>query len=263
MFYLIFSIRMFSFLTLIATIVLLCATAFSFYMDYTLSMGFDIGFLSGLFLSSLVPVKPRRLTKLERSQVKLPENLKEILVGLMLGDGFIQSRGESGNARLFFEQGIIHKDYLYHLFNLFKPFCSTEPKEYIHKVKGKSYSGLAFKTLSLACFEELHKIFYIGGKKVVPGNIQELLTPLVLAYWICDDGSWLIRDRYVVLCTDGFRLEDVDLLVNALNDKFDLKCNRYQQGAYYRIKIPPYSIPDLQDLVAPHIPPMMRHRIGL
>ena len=42
----------------------------------------------------------------------------EILYGLILGDLYI-SRKNSENASLRFEQSIIHKDYLKHLFDIF------------------------------------------------------------------------------------------------------------------------------------------------
>lgn len=82
----------------------LSLTAFIvFYIVYIQSIGSGLDIFSELFnnvniyyisisLSSLVPIKPaedkpsRRLTKVERLQIKLPENLKEILVGLLLGD---------------------------------------------------------------------------------------------------------------------------------------------------------------------------------
>src|SRR6266566_1415870 len=45
----------------------------------------DIGIYGGLFFSSLPLVKPKRLTKDERSNFNLPEDLKNISVGLILG----------------------------------------------------------------------------------------------------------------------------------------------------------------------------------
>ena len=89
------------------------------------------------------------------------------------------------------------------------------------------------------------------------------MTPLGLAYWIADDGSWNKLKRYVVLCTDSFTLAEVDLLINVLNNKFDLKCNIYKQCGSHRIVIPSYSVPVLQSLLSPIMPPMMRHKIGL
>jgi hypothetical protein len=42
--------------------------------------------LVGLLLSSLLPIKPKRLTNLEKQQFTISEELKQILVGLLLGD---------------------------------------------------------------------------------------------------------------------------------------------------------------------------------
>src|ERR1700753_627609 len=41
---------------------------------------------NGLILSTLLPVKPKGLTKKEREEFVLSEDLKGILVGLLLGD---------------------------------------------------------------------------------------------------------------------------------------------------------------------------------
>ena len=57
------------------------------------------------------------------------------------------------------------------------------------KRTGKIYSRISFNTYSLPCFNEFYNLFYSEGKKVVPVNILELLSPLSVAYWLCDDGS--------------------------------------------------------------------------
>jgi hypothetical protein len=144
-----------------------------------------------LLLFCIPPIKPadelpsRRLTETERSQFSLSGKEKEILVGLLLGDISIEKPKAGVNARLFFKQGIIHKDYLLHLYELFSIFCSSVPKV-IHWVKdkrsGKEYSAIYFTTYCLPCFTELYELFYPDGKKVIPANIGELITPLGLAY---------------------------------------------------------------------------------
>jgi hypothetical protein len=47
---------------------------------------------SGLFISSLLPVKPRKLTKKEKEALSVPKELKEILIGLVLGDLNVQKQ---------------------------------------------------------------------------------------------------------------------------------------------------------------------------
>lgn len=53
----------------------------------------------------------------------LPQNLKEIFIGLLLGDGNLQKRTENGNTILRFRQGLVHEEYIKFLFYLFKDYC--------------------------------------------------------------------------------------------------------------------------------------------
>jgi len=206
--------------------------ALSLSVIYIQSIGSGIAVFSGLFpianiydisiaLSSLVPVKPgeaqppHRLTKKEKSQLSLSDELRQILVGLLLGDLYAQKPKGGVNVLLRFTQGIIHMDYLLHLYDLFKTLSTQAPKinqMKAHKVTGKSYSSIRFNSYSLPCFNELYELFYVDGKKVVPSNIGELLTPLSLAYWIADDGGFNNRDRAIVISTQSFRLQEVNLL---------------------------------------------------
>ena len=107
-------------------------------------------------------------------------------------------------------------------------------------------------------------MFYSGGTKCIPSNIVELLTVRSLAFWLSDDGTFDKLNQVVVLCTDSFTLEEVELLINVLNDKWNLECyiNKTNNGGY-RIVIPRRSLPILQSLLRDIIPPMMKHKIGL
>jgi len=132
------------------------------------------------------------LTKAERAEILLTADQKDILVGLSLGDLHFQKTKSAVNPTLCFIQGCVHKEYLDHLYEKFKELCPSGPKIQNPKPDtrtGKVYSVIYFRTSALPCFIELYNLFYHGGEKVVPLNIGELLTPLGLAYWICDDGT--------------------------------------------------------------------------
>jgi len=304
------SLRTSTLLFRIAAIVILYAVALSLSVIYIQSIGSGIGIFSGLFpianiydisialcqISSLVPVKPdeaqtpRRLTDKERSQFILQDELKQILVGLIMGDLYIQKKTiqkktiKNGapfeewaleslekpyyifNPYLKFAQGTVHQNYLFHLYDLFKSYCRSEPKittDLPHKRTGKIYTKVRFITRSLPCFNELYELFYPEGKKIIPLNIGDLLTPLGLAYWICDDGSFCKRYRVVILNTQGFRLEEVNLLAQILNDKFTLNCTINKNRNSYVIRIPKKSLPILQALLKRHMPSMMLYKLGL
>jgi hypothetical protein len=107
----------------------------------------------------------------------LSEELKQNLVGLLLGDLNIQKRTKTGNAVLRFEQGISNKEYINHLFNLFENYCPSLPKitdRLPDKRTGKIYTRISFYTYSLPCFNQLYNLFYPEGVKVVPNIIEEL-----------------------------------------------------------------------------------------
>lgn len=207
-----------------------------------------------------------RLSKKEKAALSLSPELGEILVGLILGDLNIQKQGESINARCLFAQGSLHKDYLDLLYLLFRGYCATEPKVSNlapHKKTGMIHSRVTFSTLSLPCFNDSYNLFYVTGKKIVPSTIGSLLTLRGLAFLICDDGCWDSQSGRVVLSTNSFTIKEVELLVRVLNDKWDLNCYKVRQKSNYVIKIPAHSIPLLQSLLKDKMPPMMLYKIGL
>ena len=73
------------------------------YVLYVQSILFNIISDGLILLSSLTPIKPKWLSKEERAQFTLSRELKDILIGLCLGDLHIQK--EYANARLKFVQG--------------------------------------------------------------------------------------------------------------------------------------------------------------
>jgi LAGLIDADG DNA endonuclease family len=208
--------------------------------------------------------KKKRLTNFEKKQFSLPKELQEMLIGLLLGDVYAQKRGV--NTNLFFEQGIKNKNYLFHLFDLFKNYCRSEPKiseRLPDKRTGKVYTRVLFTTYSLPCFNELQSMFYPKGKKIVPLNIEELLTPLGLAYWICDDGTYCKKHKYIRLATNSFTLQEVELLLGVLRTKFNLDCYIVEDRSGYVTTITARSVLDLQPILKPIMPISMMHKIGL
>jgi hypothetical protein len=129
--------------------------------------------------------KPSRLTTEEKAQLNLSTRQEEILVGCILGDLNVQKRYINGNAKLRFVQGLLHKEYLEHLYTEFESYCTSAPlitRLAPDKRTGKVYSSIRFNTLALPCFNKFFVLFYPNGQKIVPQNIGELLTLVSLAY---------------------------------------------------------------------------------
>jgi hypothetical protein len=237
--------------------------------EISLHVPTQVGFY--FLFSSLVPIKPAddkpsRLSNEQKAKFNLSSRQKEILIGSILGDLFIEKQKTSINPRLGFIQGIIHSDYLNHLYIEFLDLCTAGPKVYNpapDKRTGKVYSSIRVYTYSLPCLKEYYDLFYPNGQKVVPLNIGELLTLVSLAYWLADDGFWNKVGQYVALCTESFTPAEVRLLINVLNSKWDLECYEYKRGDSYRIVIPHRSLPKLQGLLTDIMTPLMLYKIGL
>ena len=140
-----------------------------------------------------------------------------------------------------------HINYFKHVLELFKPYLSKDFKlktrSFVDKRANNSYGSVNFATLSLPCFNYYKNLFYnsdgaSSSKKIVPSNIQDLLTPRGLAYWIMDDGS--LQNKGLHLNTYGFTNQDVLNLKNSLENMFGentLKCSIHKHKKGDRIYI--------------------------
>lgn len=135
---------------------------------------------------SSISIKDRTVKKGGYSKSGLPLIKKEdyeVLYGLILGDAYI-SRKNSENAYIRFEQSIIHRGYLEHIFDRFK-YLGTKSisiKQVIRKKNFFSTSSVYFNTRQLTAITELYTLFYHEGRKIVPWNIGSLLTEKSLAF---------------------------------------------------------------------------------
>ena len=131
----------------------------------------------------------------------------------------------------------------------------------------KNYSSLTLRTRSLPLFTEYYKLFYLNGVKVIPNNIGDLLTPLGLAHWIMQDGSYHKVSKGVVLCTDSFKKEEIELLISVLQTNFNLICTIQKAPNKslnrFRIYISAKSLPVLRTLVQSHFHPTMLYKLGI
>jgi hypothetical protein len=132
----------------------------------------------------------RRLTNEEKSKFKIEGFLREVLIGNILADAHVikfnilEGAAKSENARIRFLQSKAQSDFIYHLYELFKDYCASPPKEnsLLIKESANIRYNVSFATRNLPCFNEFYYLFYNNRVKVVPQNNIELLIPVVLAY---------------------------------------------------------------------------------
>lgn len=198
-----------------------------------------------------------------------PHNIDiiSVLVGLLLGDGHASNRTGEG-IRFSIKQNIKHKEYLFSLYEFFltRGYCSNlEPRQYKRRIKGidKIYYGYEFNTYTFRSFLWLYKSFYKKGKKIIPLNITNYITPLTLAVWISDDGTWTVNG--VRIATNSFTLMELEYLKILLFTKFNLNCTiqKIYLENKYSIYIKKDSINKLRELVLPHLHKSMYYKLGI
>jgi len=177
----------------------------------------------------------RSLTKSElisyKKELVLTDIQKEVLVGTLLGDASIpfRNKGQKPVYNVKFEQGTMHKDYVYHLYDIFQNFTGSPP--YLRWIdRNKTRQACWFRTYRHDEFIQYWHSFYqvkvdsqtgsVERVKVVPQNIDQLLTPRGLAYWFMDDGTSQksgIDLKAYSISTQGFTYEENCFLAEVLH----------------------------------------------
>ena len=219
-------------------------------------------FQLGLFSISGVFIRFMSSSRTKKEQLNIDPLLREIIVGLLLGDGWLEK--QKVNARLRFEQGDVHKEFLFFVYKFLSIFCQSPPllRERLDKRTGKVHKSWLVSTKSFPALTEIYNVFYdIDKKKTIPTNIKDYIGPATIAMWIMCDG-WK-ANKGVNLATNSFTIEENILLINALNEKFCLDCRLIKDHSYPTIHIPSKSLFSLQELVLPYMHDSLLYKIHL
>lgn len=190
---------------------------------------------------------------------------------MLLGDGHIQQRV---NSRFIYGQSSLrlhHLNYFKHVLEIFRPYISKDFKLKDRTFKDKRtqlmYSSVSFATLTFPCFNYYRNLFYDkNNKKIIPSNINQLLTARGLAYWIMDDGS--IQNTGLHLNTYGFTSSDVLKLKTVIENMFlrnaenTIKCSIHKHKKGERIYVWGESMEILRKNIAEYMHKDMLYKIN-
>ena len=133
-----------------------------------------------------------RINAIKRLEVHNYEILS-ILYGGLLGDVHGERRNNGVGTRFSFQQESSHLTYLMWLHQKISSlgYCNPKLPEVQTRLGkgGKVRKYARFHTWTYSSFNFIKDEWYFEGKKSVPMNIGEYLTPLALSIWIMDDGS--------------------------------------------------------------------------
>lgn len=197
-----------------------------------------------------------------KAGLRLTSIQREVLIGLMLGNGNLETVNCGRTYRLKIEHSLKQREYLEHLYDLFKDWVLTEPRLREFTVEGKVYHNLAFSTVSHASFRFYAHQFYKDGKKVIPKLIHRWLTPTALTYWFMDDGSIKSKEsKGVIFNTQCFSRADVGKLMAAMERNFQLEVKDRKQKEGYQIYVSGNSYEKFSELVSRYLLDSMKYKL--
>jgi hypothetical protein len=150
-----------------------------------------------------------------------------------------------------------------HDFYAKKGLCN--PTLPLAKVSVCNNSYLKFNTFVNPLFNDLHELFYVkqGNKyvKQLDSALGQFLTLKSMAAWLADDGT--LRGGNTAFCTDSFSDDSLNLLIQAVKEKFNVQLVKYTHvKRYTRLHVASKDMPLFIDLMAEHVHPSMLYKLG-
>lgn len=194
--------------------------------------------------------------------VKFTSFSYSVVIGIILSDGRIGSSVRGINKYLRFKQSLEKSQYVWFAFSYLAHYCSSLPYLVKGIRAGNETMALEFYTRALPVISEINSMFTVNGKKTIPRNIYNLLTPVALAHLIMGDGS--AREYGLTFCTDCYTLYEVVRLMNVLIIRYGLTCTlQKKREDQYRIYISSKSMPLLRSIVTPYMHSSMMYKLGV
>jgi hypothetical protein len=150
--------------------------------------------------------------------IPLSKNVRDIILGSLLGDGSLAINPKYKSPRFSFRHSIKQKEYFFWKVEMLKEICG-ESCYWLQgsekKPDGWGTAKYRFQSKALSSLTEIYNLTHkrVSGTKVrVTRKWLNQLSPLSLAIWWQDDGSLVSDSRQGVICTDGFSLEEVEII---------------------------------------------------
>jgi hypothetical protein len=179
---------------------------------------------------------------------------KSLIIGSLLGDGYLRIVPGRKNAFLEVNHSFKAKEYVDWKYSILQNLCISSPKK---RDGNEGRIAYRFFTRQHPEITELYQTFYKNGEKTIPKGIK--FDPIILAVWFMDDGS-KCRESDVYLNTQQFSINEQKTLLAYLRE-LGIKARLNKDKKYYRIRILKESIKDFNAIISPHIIPSMRYKL--
>lgn len=189
----------------------------------------------------------------------------QVAIGSILGDGCLRRLSKRKmSSQLYVSQHSSKLPYLEWLHSILGKGFAMNP---IKPKKG--YEQHYFDTRPEMVLGYLRENFYPEGKKIIPGDIKNLLKyPLSLAVWFMDDGTLDRRSKYhynAMIATYSFSFDGCENLSEALRKNFGLEVSvtrcKMRDKIYPRIYVKSKSMDRFTSLIRPYIHSIFHYKV--
>lgn len=217
-------------------------------------------------ISDIIIIMNSDRIKKAKKDLKLTKFQREVLVGLLLGDGHLETQDNGRTYRLKIEYGEKQKDYAFWVWEVFKNWTNmSSPKIKVRKSKlGKVNKSYYFNTYSHGAFRfYAHQFYPKNGGKKIPNIIHKLITPVSLAVWFMDDGSLKsTKHKTYHIAANSRSKSELKLIQKVLEDKFNVRITLHRQYDNWRIYIKTESAKKFKETIADYIIPSMKYKLS-
>lgn len=212
----------------------------------------------------VIPREVRRITysaKIRdlKKRLTLSPDQKSLVVGSVLGDGYLEPNWSQTNYRLKIQHSVQQRDYVLWKYSLLSDWVLTKPKEQLVN------QSMRFRTISHPELTRFRELFYLGNKKIIPKDISRYLDPLALAVWFMDDGNvklWKGKPCAFHLNSQSFSLADNKVLAGALWDRYRLSASLEKNHSYTRLYLGKSSVDKFAKIISGNMIASMSYKLG-
>src|SRR5580704_15084844 len=197
-----------------------------------------------------------------KASLTMSDRQKQLLEGMLLGDGHLERQKGALAARLKIEHSVNQAAYVAWKHDEWRDWVSTPPRERQKRNRlGTVSTNIGFSTLSHVELERFRERFYRDRRKVVPEDLE--LTPLSMAVWFMDDGSRKSSQcRGLYLNTQSFTAAEVELLRSVMQRDVGVQTTVRKQRDGLQIYVPAPSAPTLTAFITREVLPSMRYKLS-
>ncbi len=201
-----------------------------------------------------------------RKTLRLNDIQRQIVIGSLLGDGYLYPTVSGKYAYLRISQGPKQKNYVWWKYSFFKKWVLSLPRcQLQNKKRPELGKYFWFKTIAHSELLQYRKIFYPDGFKIVPSDLDKLLiSNLSLAIWYMDDGT--LAGKAIHLNTQSFSLIENRFLQKILKANFNIACRIHKSGNIgkgYILYVPVGETKRFLSLVGPYVRECMPYKTFL